>query len=137
MKIEPAAPAGGRPSRVYTITNFHDVPVQGVADYMGRPHAYERQFSYDDDEWTDLYWLREIGRDLLELAIEWDSIFWRWQKKWRLGQVSLDSYPVLPEDKPRYEELRHAIGDRLEPLPEESLTRRGRFHDGGVEWTMP
>jgi hypothetical protein len=48
--------------RVYTVNEYYDGPKLGVADYHGKPHIYQKQFSEEDDEYTDRFLLTDIDR---------------------------------------------------------------------------
>jgi hypothetical protein len=37
--------------RVYTVNDYYDGPRPGIADYQGRPHAYESQFNESQQLW--------------------------------------------------------------------------------------
>ena len=127
---------------VHTIWDYYDGPREGIADFQGKPHLYKCQFSEVDDDWTDLYWLMEIDQDTFELAKEQYEIFLRWRAEFQLGKVPLETHPVLPPERARYEELRNIIGDRLKLEPVCSVTRRARFNRDPpafslVEWVEP
>src|SRR2546430_9423343 len=127
---------------VHAIWDYYDQPREGVADFQGRPHLYKCQFSEVDDDWTDLYWLMEIDQETFAFAKERWEIFLRWKAEFQLGKVPLETHPVLPPERVRYEQLRNIIGDRLELKPEHSVTRRAHFdrHPPAfwrVEWVEP
>ena len=128
--------------RVYTVDAYYDGPRGGIADYRGKPHVYDCQFSQETEDYTNLFWLMEIDRELAALAEEQYAIFLRWSGEYRLGKIPAESHPALPAERARYDELTHRIGDRLKVQPERSIVRRGRFTGsiaGGlqVRWTRP
>lgn len=55
--------------RVYTVNGFWDCPRLGVADYKGRPHIYESEFSEAQDDYSGLYRLSEVEPALLALIL--------------------------------------------------------------------
>ena len=128
---------------IHTVWDFWDIPREGVADFQGRPHIYKCQFSEAEDDWTNLFWLMEIDQELLALDLERSAISARWLEEFQSGSVPLESGPVLPVDRQRFEELQSAIGDRLQLRPERSVIRRGRFMASpgagisAVEWAEP
>jgi hypothetical protein len=80
--------------RVYTVSDFYDHPLGGVAEYRSKPHVYERQFSEPDDEWSDLFWLMEIDGPLLALALEQSAIYDRARRELSVIQRGGFSYDV-------------------------------------------
>jgi len=74
-----------------------------------------------------LFLLMPIDEETFALAIEdWD-IWQRWKAAFHAGKVTLDTHPVLPEDRQRHEAIKQLIGGRLEVLPNRSITARGNF----------
>ena len=63
--------------RVHTVTKYYDGPREGIADFDGRPHAYEAQFDEETDEYTDIFLLSPVPTRLFELAVESWSIWGR------------------------------------------------------------
>jgi hypothetical protein len=127
---------------VYTVAGIHDgVPLGGVADYNGKPHVYERLFDEKQDDWSDQYLLKEIDAGLLALALEHHAIFLRWRRAFDEGKADFQTFPALPLDSTRYQELAEIIGDQLHVPPETSRKASGRFHlvssrfSGTVVWT--
>lgn len=120
---------------VHTIAEYYDGPVEGVADFGGRPHVYRRQIDRETDEFTDDYWLMEIDRETLELAVEKDEIHNRWAFAFQRGEASRGE--LLPGDRSRYAELTVEIGDRLVLDRSRAVTVRGKMLAGSplmVEW---
>ncbi len=120
---------------VHTIAEYYDGPVEGVADFGGRPHVYRRQIDRETDEFTDDYWLMEIDRETLELAVEMNEIHNRWAVAFQRGEAKRDV--PLPEDRQRASELIAEIGDRLVLNRTRAITVRGKMLPGTplmVEW---
>jgi len=59
--------------RVFTVNDYYDGPRRGVADFGGKPHIYESQFSDAEDPYTDRFLLMEIEAELFQLALEGQS----------------------------------------------------------------
>lgn len=139
MSLDPTASSDVIGECVHTVWDYYDGPREGIADFRGRPHVYKCQFSQSDDDWTDRFWLMEIDQPLLGLAKEQFAMFLRWAAEFKLGNVSIDSHPVLSEERGRYDELVAIIGDRLQLQPERSITGRALFSSDGltVQWAMP
>ena len=119
--------------RIYTVNGYHDGPQLGVAEYQGKPHIYQKQFDADADEYTNQFLLSEIEPALLALVLEDWEIWLRWNVAYRQGQVSVDTHPALPDERPRHNELKKLIGDRLKPDLSHSVIKWARFNDQQTE----
>jgi hypothetical protein len=120
--------------QIYTVNKYHDGPELGVADYLGRPHIYERQFDGERDDYSSHFLLSPIDLDLLSLVLENWEIWLRWQSAYRQGQTPHKTHPTLPEDRQRHHELTKLIGDRLRADPEHSFRKWARFRAERVQW---
>src|SRR5262245_1071946 len=114
--------------QVRTVEDIWDrVPITGIADISGVPHTYERVFSEQDDNWTDIFLLVPIDQDTLDLAIEQ----WRWWRQWESefhrGLVPLESHPRTSGIPSRYAELDALVRDRLAKRSKDGVRARGRF----------
>ncbi len=98
--------------RIYAITNFYDVPREGIADYRGAPHLFDCEFSEDLDDYSDRYWLAPISQALADLAAEQSEIFHRWRAAFDRGDVPNQSWP-LAADRPRHAELEAQLEGKL------------------------
>lgn len=127
--------------KVHTVDAIHDgCPLKGIADYLGHPHFYERQFDDEADDWSDRYVLKRIDADLFALAIELQGIFLDWRKALDTGEVSSEAYPVLTRDNPRFNKLQDILAKQVAALPE-AARAIGRFgpisrdsFTGNVRW---
>ncbi|HEY2534816.1 MAG TPA: hypothetical protein VGJ20_44080 [Xanthobacteraceae bacterium] len=123
---------------VFTISNQFDIPRQGVANFLGKPCAFQSKFCDAKDDYTDRFLLMEIAPDLFRLVLENHKIFLRWRDAYRRGIVSLDSHLALTDDRTRHIEIKQLIGHRLHIEPAKSVIRSARFRrvaDGGeVQW---
>ena len=45
---------------VFTITDYHDGPRKGIANYHGQPHFYECIFDDAKDDYSELFWLTPL-----------------------------------------------------------------------------
>jgi hypothetical protein len=72
--------------KVYTVNDYWDGPRAGIADFNGQPHYYECQFNEAKDDWSDIFLLKPIDSETLQLAMEdWDS--WeRWDTAYKEGK---------------------------------------------------
>ena len=113
--------------RVLTINGYYDAPRLGVAELNGVPHIYEAEFDDVLDEYGDTYFLSPIDADLLALVLEDWEIWCRWHRAYSGNEVGLDSHPALTDDRPRHEELKRLIGDRLHSDPANRKRYKGAF----------
>jgi hypothetical protein len=112
---------------VYTITDFWDVPRGGVAQYQGKPHAYESLFDYSSDDWSDIYLLQPIDEETLNLALEDWAIWKRWEAAYLAGRTTSETHPALPEEEPRHKELQALLVDRLRVDSSTAVHAKGNF----------
>ena len=120
--------------RVYTMTDYYDGPREGIADFEGRPHLYERVF--DDEEGpTEFFELREVDADTFALALEAWGIWLRWHEAYHSGTTTIETHPALPEDRARHDQLRALLEPRLRAGSSFRVT--GQFNGPAtrVRWT--
>lgn len=76
---------------VFTVNDYYDGPRQGVANFNGKPHAYQSEFSDIEEEYTDRFLLMEIDGSTLSLVMESWEIWLRWCAAFHRGEVDLKS----------------------------------------------
>ena len=124
MKTEESKPEY---EQVFTVTDYWDGPRQGIANYQGKPHFYERIFDEARDGYSDLFELTPIDSETLRLALEdWD-IWQRWNTAFHAGQTNQSTHPALPHESRRHEELKQILDATLVTDPERAVTRLGTF----------
>ncbi|SEM73959.1 hypothetical protein SAMN05443254_103494 [Bradyrhizobium sp. OK095] len=82
--------------RVYTMNKYYDGPELGVANYLGRPHIYERQFDGERDDYSSRFLLSPIDPNLLSLVRESWEIWLRWESAYREGKTPHKTHPTPP-----------------------------------------
>jgi hypothetical protein len=129
---------------VHHISNYYDVPLQGVADVNGVPHVFflhdehyrrvsedTRAPDSDGDDWEiDLtYALHTVPARLMESLLEKNEIFERWHRAYRQDIRLMDAHPALPEDRSRYQALEAEVKPALEALQKTTPAQvlMGRF----------
>lgn len=116
---------------VYTMTDADSLgdPVEGIANYEGRPHAYQRTFDalsgFHED--GDLFELWPIDAETFRLELEDWAIWERWEVAFYAKKTDLATHPALPEDRARHEELAAVLKARLAPPAEGRVLARGQF----------
>src|SRR3954467_12292970 len=102
--------------RIYTVSNYYDGPIEGVASVNGEPHTYKCIFNEKEDEYSKFYSLQLISNECFDLFMEQWEIWLRWEAAFKKGAVAASSHPALPEERNRNEEL----NDLIKILIEES-----------------
>jgi hypothetical protein len=54
----------------FTITDYYDGPLNGIANFLGKPHFYERIFDAAQDDYSDMYRLTPVDEPTFRLAME-------------------------------------------------------------------
>jgi hypothetical protein len=125
--------------RVFTVSDYYDGPLRGIADYNGQPHffdLYHCTFDESANEYSYLYRLTPVPRDVFRLALEDWEIWRRWEAAFHTGKATLDSYPALPHDAVRYAEIKPALDAALRSNLSISIVRQGIFEAIRTE-TLP
>lgn len=109
------------------MTDYHDGPRRGIANFDGRPHAYDAPFSYWEDRYADLYVLRAVDEETFRLAIEDWAIWLRWEAAFYAGTTTRDTHPALPAERARHDELAPCLEARLAALTSPAIRVRATF----------
>ena len=124
---------------VHTIDDYYDGPKQGIADFEGKPHYYEREFDKEEDEYSRVFRLTSISESIFELAMEKWQIWCRWRKAFDSGKATISAHPALAEERPRYDELKRIVDEHIANSRTRSLRARAGFvfeppkEGGGLE----
>jgi hypothetical protein len=113
--------------RVFTVTDYYDGPVQGIANYQGEPHFYESIFDEANDEYSKLFRLTPLDAETFHLAMEDWNIWKRWEFAYLGGQTDISTHPALPHDANRHTELKRILDGTLVTDPQKAFTRVGQF----------
>ena len=116
---------------VYTVTEYHDGPRGGVADFDGAPHVY-RSISLDADERAqdeDRFELSPAAPDVLELALEDRAIWLRWREAFDAGRTTVETHPALPADARRHADIAAVLRRALAIDPARRRVARGEFRE--------
>ena len=121
--------------RVYTVNEYYDGEVFGLADFGGQPHAYDREWDTNANEYGSHFLLAPVEPDLLALVLEDWEIWLRWQAAYIQKLATHETHPALPEERERHEALQVLMGDRLEAKRCGALRVSGKFRyrDGITE----
>jgi hypothetical protein len=112
---------------VFTVSDYHDGPRSGVANFRGSPHFYQAVFDDNADDYGDVYLLTPISQETLEAALQDWEIFLRWRAAFNSGKVGRDSHPALPQDKTKFEETSRELNGEVASKRDQAFRVRGRF----------
>jgi hypothetical protein len=135
---------------VFTVTDYYDGPRQGVASFKGEPHFYDCIFDEARSDYSSLYRLTPISSHIFDLAREDWAIWERWESAFPAGSTTRETYPALPEERVRHEEIRAVLDSGLKTDEEACIVQTGLFEVLGspplpkgvirplkVKWTQP
>ena len=114
------------PERVHTVWDYWDGPRAGVADFGGRPHAYECIFDETADDWTDLYRLKPLTAGQFDAVMRDWAIWLRWKAAFDEGTTTESTHPALPEDAEEHQALSDAVAEAMR-IPDDAPVRHGSF----------
>lgn len=115
---------------VHTMTDFWDGPRKGIANFQGRPHAYQSQFNDVEDEYSDTFLLMPIDSETFALALQDWEIWLRWITAFRSGETPLETHPALPQDRALHTEIQAMLKGRLEIDPTRAIRAEADFRRG-------
>jgi hypothetical protein len=98
-----------------------------MANFDGRPHAYDAPFNYWEESHADLYVLRAVDEETFRLALEDWEIWLRWEAAFYAGTTTRDTHPALPAERARHDELARSLEARLAALAGPAIRVRGVF----------
>jgi hypothetical protein len=133
---------------VFTVTDYHDGPRKGIANFQGQPHFYECIFDDAKDDYLESFRLTPLDKETFQLAMEDWNIWRRWESAFHSGKTDQSTHPALTNEAARHEELKRILDGLLVANPDNAITRVGRFEVLGdpslptgvirrfqVEWT--
>jgi hypothetical protein len=133
--------------KVHGILGYYDGILDGVADFMGRPHAFVIEGDLEADE--PHYRLKALSASEFELFSEYWQMWRRWEDAFHGGEVRAGEPAVLPEDRPRHDEIEPRVKRALavsadsgpcargvfRPMASKNPERDGRWGGFEVVWT--
>ena len=112
---------------VFTVTDYHDGPRKGIANYQGRPHFYEGIFDEARDGYLELFRLTPLDAETFRLAMEDWNIWRRWEFAFHAGNADTNTHPALPHEADRHAELKRILDESLVTDSQKAVTLAGRF----------
>ena len=127
--------------KVHTVNDYWDGPVEGVADYQGKPHKFNLLFDENEDDYSTDYELQKISTKEFDLIILSWSLWIKWKNKKDKTKEEIDSHPVLPKDKKEREIIEAQLKKLTESRDSTKFKVKGFFkrlgsehHDFEVHW---
>lgn len=121
--------------------DWYSGPRRGVADYRGRPHAFDSEWrDFGELDVEDTFLLTPVEPSTLDLVLEGWAIWRRWETALGKGETPPETHPALPEDRERHEELQRMLEGRLDVDPSRAVRLLAEFrtrHDpdwSGYGW---
>jgi hypothetical protein len=112
---------------VFTVNDYHDGPLRGVANFHGVPHFYERVFDDRTDQYSESYLLVPLDDAVLAAARENWEIFLRWRADFDSHRTTLATHPARPQDRQRYEETKLILEQAVASAREKAFRAKGEF----------
>lgn len=116
---------------VVTVDTIHDgLPVVGIAQFHGSPHAYLSEYDAKVGD-TGYFYLKPVTAEVYAMAMERWSMWLRWLENpaERASWDDLYLATVLPGDRERALALRQLIGDGLDVDPRTATRIRAQFRE--------
>lgn len=122
-------------NRVVTIEDYFDHPLEGVAFRSGKLVAYKILWDDEADDYSKYYAVSPISEALLPLIEEKWATWVRWSDAFDAGEVTIDTHPVLPEDREQHESLTKRL-EGLVQVDDSNFERlRAQFRTVQTRWT--
>jgi len=122
---------------VFTISDYYDGPIKGIANYQGKPHFYECIFDESAGYFSESFLLTPLNSETFLLAMEDWEIWRRWEVAFHSGKANLNTHPALPPDANRHAELKRVLEKSLVSDPLKAITRIGQFRGLGESNLRP
>jgi hypothetical protein len=112
---------------VFSVTDYWDGPLTGIANYRGNPHYNERIFDETTDKYSEKFRLTPVDSQTLQLAMEAWEIWKRWEAAFQQRKTDLARHPRYSADSERYAEINRKVQKALARPEQDSITQIGKF----------
>jgi hypothetical protein len=112
---------------VLMVWDLYDGVRSGVALYRGEPHYFDCEFDKDAGEYSDVFNLWPMKRDLVKQALEQWKIYRAWELQFHSGQETLETHPGNRGQNARYDEIEGQIDGFLNTLGDPAHRVAGQF----------
>ena len=127
--------------RVYTMTDYHDGPREGVADFNGAPYKYRALFVPFDERDFDAFELSPLTPAVFALEAEAWAIWCRFEAACvavpRASDVPKADWGALPDERARRRELSAAITAATAMALDPRVVCAGKFRARAAAAQLP
>ena len=127
--------------RVYTMTDYHDGPREGIADFNGAPHKYRALFVPFDERDSDTFELSPLTPAAFALEAETWAIWCRFEAACVAGpsvsDIPHEDWGALPDERVRRRELSAAIAAATAIAPGPHVVCAGEFRARAAAAPLP
>ena len=102
---------------VYSIWDYYDGILSGVAGYRGSPHYFERDWSKEQQAELSTFTLIPIAESELVEVVTRERIYREWEAKFHQGEVDEDTHPGAEGQAASYFELQRTFKARSLEAP--------------------
>lgn len=114
--------------KVFTVDGYWDGPIAGCANYKGIPHYFDvLEENSETDADSLMFTLILLDEEIFKLILENWEILLRWDTAFEKGETTLDTHPVLPDDKSRYISNKKIIDSFLFKHQNNAIVKEGIF----------
>ncbi len=126
--------------RVYSVWDYFDGILNGIADVGGAPHYFDAIWDAVEEEYSKQYKLYAVGPEFLRRSIRKNEIFRAWALRFHNGEVDVKTHPGLDGQDPEWAEIEVWIKGHLgelEALPQLYTPKFRRLPgQDGVPWGL-
>ena len=98
---------------VYTVWEYYDGPRTGIANFKGELHYFECGWDEALDDYSEMYTLRSIDKEILPLVDELDQIWKDWVTRLHKGEVDAITHPGYKNHNPRFGQLSDLLDKKM------------------------
>jgi hypothetical protein len=134
--------------RVYSVWDYYDGVLSGVADFRGSPHYFEKNWSEELRDYLPACTLIPVTAAELAEVIERERVYREWEAMFHRGEVDQSTHPGEAGQGASYQELRavfkarragsttslHSATPEFSSAPGQSRRPKGVMAILQVEW---
>jgi hypothetical protein len=98
---------------VYSVWDYYDGILTGVADYRGSPHYFEKDWSEEQRDYLPTFALTPITEAELAEVVERERVFRVWKARFHRGEVEASTHPSDASGEASYVELQATFKARV------------------------
>jgi hypothetical protein len=98
---------------VYSVWDYYDGILTGVADYRGSPRYFEKDWSEEQRDYLPTFTLTPITQAELAEVVERERVFRAWEARFHRGEVEVSTHPGAAGQGASYVELQATFKARV------------------------